>query len=406
MTTHATATDVRTIVAAQINDLKTIRRDLHAHPELMFQEKRTVGVVARELDALQVAYTSGLAGGTGLIAHIPATNSASDRPAVALRADMDALPIAEQTSMPYASTSAGVMHACGHDGHTTILIGAARTLSRLSDRPNPVTLVFQPAEEGGGGGKKLCDEGVLLGERGGGIGPPVSRIFGLHGWPDLPLGVVATRPGPLLASTDDFEIIVRGRQAHAAYPHFGRDPILAAAHVVTAVQSIASRSIDPLDAVVVTVAEFHAGSANNIIPESVRLAGTIRTLGAQTRAEARERFIEIVERTASAMGCAAQIDYKEGYPVTNNDPSLVEHFFSVARQALGEDRVRLVEHPSMGGEDFSYYGQHVPACFFLLGLCPEGRDAYPNLHQPDFDFNDDAIALGVEMMCRLALAQP
>ena len=405
MTSHTTATDVRTIVSTQIEDLKTIRHDLHAHPELMFQEKRTVGVVARELDALQVAYTSGLAGGTGLIAHIPATDQAPDRPAIALRADMDALPIAERTSKPYVSTNAGVMHACGHDGHTTILIGAARTLSRLPDRPNPVTLVFQPAEEGGAGGKVLCDEGVLLGERGGGIGPPVSRIFGLHGWPDLPLGHVATRPGPLLASTDDFEIIVRGRQAHAAYPHFGRDPILAAAHVVTAVQSIASRSIDPLDSIVVTVAEFHAGSANNIIPESVRLTGTIRTLGARARVAARERFIEIVERTASAMGCAAEIDYKEGYPVTNNDPSLVEHFFSVARPALGEDRVRVVEHPSMGGEDFSYYGQHVPACFFLLGLCPEGQDAYPKLHQPDFDFNDDAIALGVEMMCRLALAQ-
>ena len=405
MTSHTTATDVRTIVAAQIEDLKTIRHDLHAHPELMFQEKRTVGVVARELDALGVGYTAGLAGGTGLIAHIPATDQASDRPAIALRADMDALPIAEQASKPYVSTNAGVMHACGHDGHTTILIGAARTLSRLPDRPNPVTLVFQPAEEGGAGGKVLCDEGVLLGEHGGGIGPPVSRIFGLHGWPDLPLGHVATRPGPLLASTDDFEIIVRGRQAHAAYPHFGRDPILAAAHVVTAVQSIASRSIDPLDSIVVTVAEFHAGSANNIIPESVRLTGTIRTLGAQTRVAARERFIEIVERTASAMGCAAEIDYKEGYPVTNNDPSLVEHFFSVARPALGEDRVRLVEHPSMGGEDFSYYGQHVPACFFLLGLCPKGQDAYPKLHQPDFDFNDDAIALGVEMMCRLALAE-
>jgi len=173
---------------------------------------------------------------------------------------------------------------------------------------------------------------------------------------------------------------------------------------VTAVQSVASRSTDPLDAVVVTVAEFHAGSANNVIPESVRLTGTIRTLKPQTRAAARTRFIEIVEQPAAAHACKAQIDYHEGYPVTHNDAALTERFFAIASKAMGASNVQRVEHPSMGGEDFSYYGQRVPACFFLLGLCPEGEAAFPGLHQPNFDFNDDAIGIGVEMMCRLALA--
>ena len=194
-------------------------------------------------------------------------------------------------------------------------------------------------------------------------------------------------------------------QTHAAYPHLGRAPILAASHVVTSVQSIASRNVDPLDAVVVTVAEFHAGSANNIIPETVRLTGTIRTLRPETRQAARDQFIEIVEGTAAAHGCKAEIDYRPGYPVTHNDPELTERFFAIASGAIDGLNVQRAEHPSMGGEDFSYYGQHVPACFFLLGLCPRGQDTYPGLHQPNFDFNDDATPLGVELMCRLALAE-
>ena len=396
---------LRDIVQAELPELVAIRHDLHRHPELGYEEDRTSGVVQRELTAAGVAFKAGVAR-TGVVAHLPATER-TDRPAVALRADMDALPIVEATGRPYASCRPGVMHACGHDGHTTILIGVARALSRVPRRPNPVTLLFQPAEEGGAGGERMCDEGALLGDEGGGLGPRVGSVFGLHGWPQLPLGTVATRPGPLLAATDDFVVKVRGVGGHAAFPHLARDPVVAAAHVVTALQTLASRSASPLDSVVCTVGRIAGGCANNVIPPEVELVGTVRTLRAETRRMARERFFAIVEATAAAFGCRAEIDWQDGYPATVNDADLTERFFAVARDALGAERVALAPEPVMGGEDFSYYGRHVPACFYMLGLLAPGADpaAVPLLHQPEFDFNDDAIATGVEMMCRLALAE-
>jgi len=395
--------NLRTDIKDRLARFIETRHDLHAHPELSYEEHRTSEVIAAKLGELGIEHKRGFAKGTGIVAYIPATNGGGHR-SVALRADIDALPIAETTGKPYASKTSGAMHACGHDGHTAILLGAAEALLNQR-RPNPVTLIFQPAEEGGGGGERMCDEGALRGTAGGGLGEPVDRIFGLHGWPDLPLGTVAARPGPMLASTDDFVITIKGEQAHAAYPHLGRDAILAGAHVVTAVQSVASRSIDPLESIVVTVAEFHAGTANNIIPEQVTLTGTIRALQAETRRVARERFVSAVEHAAASVGCHADVELHEGYPVTSNERALTDHFFHVAGRTLGESRVKLLEKPSMGGEDFSYYGHHVPACFYLLGLKPEGQDRYPGLHQPDFDFNDDALAVGIEMMCALALAE-
>jgi len=417
MPTQAAA-EVQSLIGADISALIAIRHDLHRHPEIMFQEQRTSHVVQRELAELGIEFKAGLAGGTGVLAYLPATGvpnpdsmglgspSGSPADSVALRADMDALPILEETGKAYASENEGVMHACGHDGHTTILLGAARALSRLEHRPNNVTFVFQPAEEGGAGGEKMCDDGCLLGEAGGGLGAPVSRIFGLHGWPQQPLGTVATRPGPLLAATDEFEITIRGTQAHAAYPHLGRDPIVAASALVGALQTIASRSASPLDSVVVTVGMLHAGSAKNVIPETARLEGTIRTLRQDTRAATEHRFKLIVDQVTSAYGCHADIDFQAGYPVTYNDAGLVEHFNDVARATIGDDRVLEVPEPSMGGEDFSFYAQHVPACFYLLGLLRDGEDPLrvAQLHQPTFDFNDDAIATGVEMMCKLAMA--
>lgn len=390
---------LRAVIARAMPDLRAIRHDLHAHPELAYAEHRTSKKVQAELDALGIRYAAGLAGGTGVVAHLPASNPA-DRasPAVGLRADMDALPIVEATGAPYASTRPGVMHACGHDGHTTILLGAARVL-RDVHRARPVTLVFQPAEEGGAGAERLCEEGVLDGRV---IGPKIDRMFGLHGWPDFDEGVVGSRAGPLLASTDEIVIAVEGVQSHGAYPHYGRDPIVAAAHIVTALQTVVSRNAGPLDAVVVTIGQVNGGSATNIIPQRVEMAGTIRALRPETRAMARQRVREIAEGAARALGCTAQVMLNEGYPVTYNDPALTAQWFSVARRSLGAHRVVEVPMPTMGGEDFAYYAQRVPGVFFCLGLKRAGQARCPTLHQPDFDFNDDAMPAGIEMFVRLA----
>ncbi|MBX3386423.1 MAG: amidohydrolase [Phycisphaeraceae bacterium] len=377
-----------------------IRRDLHAHPELAYQEHRTSGVVCAELQRLGIAHVPGLAGGTGVLAYLPATAAGDDRPSVALRADMDALPIEERTGAAYASTTAGVMHACGHDGHTANLLGVAAVLSKVAHRPNPVHLIFQPAEEGGAGGKRMCEEGCLDGSK---IGPRVGRIFGLHGWPQYELGVVGSRVGPLLAAVDNFWVRMNGEQAHAAYPQLGCDPVVASAAVIQALQTICSRNVAPTDSVVVSVTQIRAGTATNIIPARVEFGGTVRTLRDETRAMAKRRLYAIVESTAAAYGCAAEIDWREGYPVTHNEPATTERFFRVARAAVGEARVATVPTPTLGGEDFSYYGHHVPACFFILGVKPAHAAKWPSLHQPEYDFNDDALETGIELMVRLAL---
>lgn len=399
-----TRTQLCDLIQRELPSLVELRHDLHAHPELMYQEQRTSQVVARELEAIGVTHKTGLAGGTGVLGHLPATTDAQG-PSVALRADMDALPIEENTGKAYASTNPGVMHACGHDGHTAMLVGAARVLKQLDDRPNPVTFVFQPAEEGGAGADKMCDDGALRGEGAGGLGTPVGRIFGQHGWPDYELGEVGTRPGPLLAATDEFDAVISGEQAHAAYPHQGADPIVAACAIVTALQTVASRNVGPLDSCVVTVGQINAGTAHNIIPSSASIGGTIRTLSPETRELAVQRVRRIIDRVASAHGCHAEVKHREGYPVTYNDEREAARFFEVADAALGRERVARVEHPTMGGEDFSFYGRHVPACFGVLGVRPPGASQCPRLHQPEYDFNDNAIALGVEMLCRMALSE-
>ncbi len=398
-----TADQLRGLIDERCASLVAIRHDLHAHPELGYEERRTSGVVVDELERLGIEFKAGMAGGTGVLAHLPATVD-DPGPCVGLRADMDALPIVENTGKPYASTNPGVMHACGHDGHTTMLLGAAGVLSSLESRPNPVTLIFQPAEEGGAGGQRMCDEGALRGADAGGLGPPVTRAFALHGYPALELGQVGTRPGPLLASTDELDVVIRGRQAHAAYPHQGADPIVAASHVIAALQTVASRNVAPYDSVAVTIGVVNAGSARNVIPSELTLSGTVRTIREETRALVRARVPEIIERAAQALGCHAEVTLREGYPVTRNDPEQTGAMLAAARGVFGEDRAIVLDHPSMGGEDFSFYGLHVPACFAFLGVRPAGQATAPQLHQPEFDFNDDAIPGGVELLCRLALS--
>ncbi len=397
----ATATSqLRSLIAAELPELIAIRHDLHAHPELGYEEQRTAQVVQRELGKAGVKSVSGLAGGTGVLGFLPGD---ADR-SVGLRADMDALPIVEETGLPYASTTPGRMHACGHDGHTTILLGAARVLSRMAASgplPRPVTFVFQPAEEGGAGGKRMVEDGCLTGRH---FGPPVDGMFGLHGWPDLPLGVVGTRPGPLLAASDRFDIKVKGVGSHAAWPHAARDPVVAAAAIVNTLQTIASRNVPPLEAIVVSITMLKAGSAYNVIPPEAVISGTVRTLTPGVLELAQRRIREIADGIAAAYGCSAVLDYRLGYPVTLNSPEAVNVFNQTATHALGEDRVVNLSQPVMGGEDFSFYCHKVPSCFFVLGLVPPGQTSMPSLHHPKFDFNDEAIATGVEMFCRLALA--
>jgi len=399
---HAGAS-LRALIDERLPALVALRHDLHAHPELGYQERRTSGVVSAELERLGIEHKTGMAGGTGVVAHLPATGSGGGR-SVALRADMDALPITENTGKPYASTIPGVMHACGHDGHTTMLLGAASVLAALDVRPNPVTLIFQPAEEGGAGGARMCDEGALLGRGAGGLGPPVERIYAIHGWPSLELGHAGTRPGPLLAATDELDVVITGRQSHAAYPHQGADPIVAVAHVVAALQSVVSRNVAPIDSVVVTVGTINAGTARNVIPGRATLTGTVRTIREETRRHVRTRVAEVIERTAAALGCHAEVTLREGYPVTRNDPREAERVLTIVGEAFGPEGAVTLEAPSLGGEDFAFYGRHVPACFAFIGVRPPGAPGWPGLHQPEYDFNDDAIAGGVELLCRLALS--
>tara|TARA_R110002073_G_scaffold118918_1_gene258259 strand:+ start:96518 stop:97750 length:1233 start_codon:yes stop_codon:yes gene_type:complete len=410
MTTTASSTsqNIVSLIQPHLEEIIAIRHDLHAHPQILFTEEYASKLIQTELTRLGVTFRTNMGGrepgtGYGVMAHIPAT---VDNPGdcIGLRADMDALPITELNNFAHQSTHEGQMHACGHDGHTSILLGVARVLLDIEHRPNPVTLVFQPAEEGGGGGEKMCRDGVLKGDPDAGLGPAITRMYGLHGWPDLPLGTIATKPGALLAATDTFDIVITGVQGHAAYPHLCNDPIVASAQIISAAQTLVSRTTSPTDSLVVTFGAIHAGTAYNVIPETSALKGTIRTLDMDTRATTKARFFELVESTAKAMGCSAQITWNNGYPVTKNDPAKADRVAQTVHIAELANNFELVQEPSMGGEDFSYYCLAVPSCFYLVGLNESKTEPYPGLHTPTFDFNDKAIGIGIEMMCLLALS--
>jgi len=391
-------TSLRDRIREGLADTVATRHDLHAHPELGYKETRTSQVVQKLLSEWGVEHCGGLAGGTGVLARLPATSPGGAT--IALRADMDALPIVEESGVPYASDNEGVMHACGHDGHTSILLATVRALSQAPERPNEVLFVFQPAEEGGAGGNRMCLDGVLDGRV---LGNKVDVIYGLHGAPMVKLGDVSTKIGPLLAAASQFQITIHGKGCHAAQPHVGIDPIVVASYVLTALQTVASRTVNPLDSVVVTVGKVVAGSAHNVIPDNAVLHGTLRTLLDDTNKTAIATVERIAKSTAEAFGATATVEWEAvPYPVTRNEAGATERFRKIARAAIGDERVK--EEPThMGGEDFSFYGLRVPACFFFLGLQPKDKDTYPNLHSPRFDFNDDAIPTGVEMMCELAL---
>jgi amidohydrolase len=316
--------------------LTEIRRDLHAHPQVRFEETYASALVQRELTNLGIKFKAGMARGTGVLGYLPATSNPAEAQTIALRADMDALPIQEETGKPYTSTIPGRMHACGHDGHTTILIGVARELAAKNHRPNNVLFVFQPAEEGGAGGELMVNEGALNGSL---FGKKADFMFGLHGWSTVKRGHVATKIGSLMASTDDFVIRYHGHGGHAAAPETTKDPIVAIAHLIIALQAIASRNIDAFDQVVVSVGQVHSGTTHNIIPMSAMIEGTIRAMNDEVRNRARDRVREIAESIAIAFEMKADVQISHGYPIVVNHPEAVERFLSVARKELGNEFV-------------------------------------------------------------------
>ncbi len=372
-----------------------LRHKLHRIPELGFQEFKTAAVIRQELDRLGISHTDGVDGApTATIAMIGDTT----KPCIALRADIDALPIVERTGLPYTSTHEGRMHACGHDGHTSILLGAAAVLKQIeAELLVCVKLVFQPAEEGGGGGEVLCEQGVLDGR----VGPKVEAIFGLHGWPGLKVGTVATKPGPLLAATDSFSATFVGKGCHGAFPHLGRDPIVTACEAVMNLQNFVSRETDPTDQAVVTIGMIHSGTATNIIPDTATIAGTARTLLVDQRKNIRASIERRCHHIAAANDCSMKFEWMEGYPPTINDPQMADYVAKTARQVVGNDRYLPVGKPSMGGEDFSFYAERVPACFFLVGVVPLESDRYYPLHNDRYDFTDDAMGVGIRMFVEL-----
>jgi len=391
------STQLAALIKRELPSLVAVRRDLHANPEIGLCETRTSQTIQDELTSLGIQFEAGLGGGTGVLAHLPGAGDNT----VGLRADIDALPITEATGLSYASTRPGVMHACGHDGHTTILLGVARVLAELAKTerlPRPVTLLFQPAEENLGGATHMIRDGCLTGR----IGSPIKEIYGLHGWPWLPVGTVGVRNGAALAATDYFSISVHGRGAHAACPHLSNDPIVAVAGVINALQTVVSRNTDPIDAVVLSICVVHAGHAFNVIPQECKIEGTIRTLDCTVRAHTIKRIEEIAQHGASMHGCTVTTEIVSGCPATINHPTATDFVRHAATQMVGTQLVELAA-PFMGGEDFAYYGQHIPASFFMLGLQDPNRPTMPGLHHPGFDFNDDAIAIGIEAMCRIAL---
>lgn len=364
-----------------------LRRDIHREPELGFDTEKTAGKVLAALDGLPLEIQTGVAE-NGIVA---ALKGEGDGTTVGLRADMDALPIHEDTGLPFASETDGKMHACGHDGHTSMLVGAAHALSGMRERLNgTVKFIFQPAEEGGGGGKVMVEEGVA---------DDVSSIFALHLWPGLPFGKAATKAGPIMAAADAFEMTVRGVGGHGAMPHLTADAIAMAAQIVTALQTVVSREVDPVEPAVLTVGEIGAGTAFNIIPERARLGGTVRTLNEDLRRAMPERIERLARGVAQGMRGDAELDYEFSYPVTMNDEEAAKRALGVIGDLFGEENALELPNPSMGAEDFAYFLEKMPGAFIWLGV---GEDV-SGLHTPTFAFDEEILPLGSALLTALAL---
>ena len=375
-------------VAELKDEVAAWRRDFHAHPELQYDLPRTSGRVAELLRQFGVDDVITGIGRSGVVGIIKGRQTSSGK-VIGLRADMDALPMPERSGVAHASRHDGKMHACGHDGHTAMLLGAAKYLAETRQFNGQVALVFQPAEEGGAGGRAMVEDGLM--ERFG-----IEEIYALHNYPGLPVGHFATRTGALLAAADFMAITITGKGGHAARPHECADPVVAGAAVVQALQTFASRNVDPLQPVVVSITTFNAGTTNNVIPQVAHLSGTIRTLDKAIGDFAEIRLQEIVSQVAAVHGCTAEVEYTRNYPPTVNHPQQTALAGKVAREVAGDDHVDMDLPPVMGGEDFSFMLEARPGAFVFIG---NGDSA--GLHHPAYDFNDEAIPAGISFFARL-----
>ena len=375
------------------DELTAIRRDLHAHPELGFEEVRTSGIVAGALEALGLEVHRGI-GKTGVVGVIRGRGRDSGR-MIGLRADMDALPMTEDNDFAYKSSKAGLMHGCGHDGHTTILLGAARYLAQTRNFDGTAVLIFQPAEEGRGGAKAMMEDGLF-------DTFPCDAIYALHNWPGLKPGTVGINPGPMMAAADRFEITLTGRGGHGAHPYQTIDPVTVAGHVITALQTIVSRNVNPLDSAVLSIGSVQAGhpGAMSVIPREAKMVGTVRTFRKSVQEMVEARMRELVGAVAAGFGATAEIDYQRIYPATLNTPQHANLVADIATDMVGRENVVRDLVPSMGSEDFSFMLQARPGAYFRLGQ--GGAESGCVLHNSRFDFNDAVIPLGSAMFCALA----
>jgi amidohydrolase len=368
-------------------DMSAVRRDLHRHPELAYEEKRTASVVAKLLKEWGIEVHEGI-GKTGVVGVIAAGNSGK---AIGLRADMDALPIQETSGAPHASVHAGVAHSCGHDGHTAMLLCAARYLIETRRFNGRVHLLFQPAEEGLAGARAMIEDGLF--ER-----FPCAEVYGLHNWPTLPAGTIATRAGPIMGASDRFTITVRGAGGHAALPHLASDTVLCAAQIVTGAHTLIPRRIDPTATAVLSITRIQGGSSFNALPGEVQLFGTVRTFDQAVQDKLEATLREWVDLCAKAAGCSASLDYDRIYPATVNDAACAQHALDAASALFGQ--ALRVDSPAATAEDFAFMLQQVPGAYIWLGS-RKGANS-PSLHHPSFDFNDEALPAGAALLASLA----
>ena len=365
------------------------RRDIHQRPELKFEENCTADLVAAKLKEFGIEIHRGLAK-TGVVGTI----NNGDGPSIGLRADMDALPLEENNTFKHASRNPGKMHACGHDGHTAMLLGAAKHLASSKNFKGTVNFIFQPAEEGGGGGELMIKEGLFEMF-------PVDSVYGLHNWPGMPAGIFGVGSGPIMASVDTFDLTINGRGGHAAMPDQCIDPIIIASQVVSALQTIPSRNTHPVDSLVISVTKIHAGDAYNVIPDSVQMHGTVRTFEPKTRKEIPSSMLRITEGVCAAYGGTCELNYMSGYPATINSVAETEISAKAVVDLFGEENIIRNPTPSMGGEDFSYMLEARPGCYVWLGIGPGKGEGGCMLHSSRYDFNDDILPIGASYWVKL-----